>query len=177
MSIARLSTRATGVAVICVAAWGGIVAYVGPTFHFATRGSYSAWMWNPGHTTLSLAPAIGGIVGGILLLGVGGRALERVGAVIALLSGVWFIIGPSLEPLWINASSGLAAVGTSGSATVKALESVGYYYGPGAALVLLGSLALGLISLAPAPAGAPSPAPEPAAVTTRHRFQRPSHAA
>jgi hypothetical protein len=176
MRNARLSTGTTGLLVMCIAAWGGVVAYAGPTFQFETRGSTAAWVWNEAHTTLNLAPAIGGLIGGLLMIVAAGWALERIGAMLAMASGAWFLVGPSLEPLWLKASTGTTMIGTSTSATIRALEGIGYYYGVGGALVLLGAFAVGVLAVVPAPVTEPSEAGSETVVRRRMRFHRPSHA-
>ncbi len=168
------SARLTGLLILCVAAWGGVVALVGPTFNFETRGTPEAWVLSENHLTLSLAPALAGVVGGLALLLAGRVALARLGAAVAAIGGIWFVLAPALERLWSPHSPGISGViGVSSSATIRALESIGYVYGTGVVLALLGGFALGAPRLAarPAPVPAPAPArdPEPELVTAGAR--------
>jgi hypothetical protein len=130
-------------------------------------GTTEAWVWNPSQATLHLAPAVGGMLGGLLMV---------VGTSRALASGLWFLLGPSLEPLWHNGAVN-GALGPSGSTTVRVLEAVGYKYGTGAVMVALAAFALGLLTPAPAIA---APTEKPARSSTRKRtrfsFRHPSHA-
>ena len=163
----RLTLRMLGGFVTAVALWGGLVAYVGPRFGFDMGTTDRAWAWNTGHTLLNLGPGVAGAVGGLLLL-FGSSLLLPLGAALGLLSGLWFLVGPSLEPLW-RAGSGIAALGSSGSTTERGLEGLGYYYGTGATLLLFSAVALGLI-LAPA---APAVAAEPAAAEKAEEEREP----
>src|SRR5437763_16967192 len=89
-----------GFLVMLVAAWGGIVAFVGPSFNYEIAGTHDPWVWNRSHAILHVAPGAVGVVGGMLMLSAIPWALERLGAMLALAAGVWFVIGPTLEPLW-----------------------------------------------------------------------------
>lgn len=163
MEAPRLTARALGVVIAAVAAWGGVVAYVGPTFDFDLGTTTKAWAWTQSHTTLHLAPGICGVVGGLLLI-VGGRKLARVGAVLGIVSGAWFLIGPTLEPLWNSNADPSATVGSTGSTRIRVLEGIGYQYGTGLVLVLASALALGLLArsrVAPEPTPAFVREPEP----------------
>jgi hypothetical protein len=175
MGSVRSDARLVGALLVCVGVWGGIVAFVGPTFSFETRGTLTAWVWNQSHAVLFLVPSVGAILGGLLLMGSTRWVAERMGAFLALLSGIWFVIAPSLEPLWnTNSVNGSGSLGVSGSNTIRALETIGYSYGTGAAIVLLASFALGLLALVPAlvqlsqPAGGPGTEPATARTTFRH---------
>jgi hypothetical protein len=159
--------------VIAVAAWGGLVEYLGPRFDFDAATTTRAWVWTQSHQTLGLAPAAVGMLGGALIL-VGGRpAMKRLGAALALVAGAWFVIGPTVEPLWQH--GGITTSGSDGvtqSRTIRVLEGVGYHYGTGTALLLLAAFALGILATstvvteAPAGATAVTEAEQPTRVRT-----------
>ena len=156
--------KVVGVLVIAVSIWGGLVPYLGPTFDFDMGSTTRSWRWTQSHWTLHLAPAVVGIVGGLLLLLAGRLAARRVGAVLALVAGGWFVLGPTLAPLWQHGGvTTSGSDGVTGSRTVRVLEGVGYHNGTGVVLMLLGALALGLLGAAPVTARAasdPSATPE-----------------
>jgi hypothetical protein len=150
-------TKILGVLVIAVSAWGGIVPFVGPTFDFDMGSTTNAWVWTQSHWTLHLAPGVLGIVAGLMLLFPERVATRRIGAILALVAGGWFVLGPTLAPLWQHGGiTTSGSDGVTGSRTVRVLEGVGYHNGTGVVLMLLGALALWL--LAPTPAAAPEPA-------------------
>lgn len=155
----RLGTRGVGFVLMAVAAWGGVVAFVGPTFDFEFGDATRAWVWSQSHALLYVAPGAVGLLGGFLLLATARWALERLGALLALGSGVWFLIGPTVEPLWRN-DTARETIGTQGSTTLRVLEGIGYHYGTGAVLVMLAAFALGLLALAPATSAAAAREPE-----------------
>jgi hypothetical protein len=153
----RRISAGLGALVVAVSVWGAIVAFVGPTFDFDTGSTTKAWVWTQSHWTLLLVAGLVGIVGGILMM-LPGRTVARVGASLALLAGVWFVLGPTLAPLWQHGGiTTSGSDGVSGSRTVRVLEGIGYHYGTGVVLMLLGALAL--IVLAAVPAAAAEPAP------------------
>ena len=172
----RLPTRGIGVLLMLVAAWGGIVAFVGPTFDFDMGSTTRAWVWNESHATLYFAPALVGVLGGLLML-VGPWMLQRTGALLAMTSGVWFLIGPTLEPLWHDGGPTAGSVGSSGGTLHRVLEGIGYHYGTGAVMVMLSAFALGLLALAPVAVARTAPA-TPAERQPRRRpsFRHPRHA-
>ena len=160
MSPTRGSARVLGLLVALVAAWGGIVAFAGPSFQFY-MGNTAAWTWTQSRATLHFAPAIAGILGGLLLLIGATRPIQQLGSLLGITAGIWFVIGPSLEPLWTSSSGGSMRMGHIGgsmamggaqmqSKTMQALEAVGYHYGTGAVLATLAAIALGLLAAAPA---------------------------
>lgn len=146
-----------GLLVALVAAWGGIVAFAGPSFHFY-MGNTAAWTWTESRATLHFAPAIAGILGGLLLLIGATRPIQQLGSLLGITAGIWFVIGPSLEPLWTSSGGGSMGMGGTmamggshmQSKTMQALEAIGYHYGTGVVLATLAAIALGLLVAAPA---------------------------
>lgn len=177
MRSARGRAGLLGFLVTCLGIWGGIVAFVGPTFDFDVRGTGKAWVWDQGHATLSVAPAVGAMVGGLLMMAAAGWAVERLGALLALIGGAWFVVGPSLQPLWNPdglIGSGSGTLGASGSPSHRALEAIGYFYGTGALIVALAAAALGLLAVAEARAAVAQT--RTGRKRIRPSFRHPSHA-
>jgi len=124
-----LSMRATGLLILVMGIWGGLVPFVGPYFHFAL-GPAKSWTWTTGRLWLSVLPGAVAVLGGLLLLGAGRRPAGKVGALLALAAGIWFAVGPQVSLLW-NASGAQGAA--HGSTGVRVLEELTYH-------TLLGSL-------------------------------------
>ncbi len=152
--------KLAGVIVLILGLWGALVPFVGPSFGYG-MGSSSSWTWTESHLTLHLAPGIAAVLGAALMLR--GRLVTQVfGALLAVLSGVWFVVAPSLHPLWAGQSmSGMGGMGES--ALSSALSALGYHYGTGAIIAVFAAWALGSLTarrLTPAGARADTGQPD-----------------
>ncbi|HUZ20018.1 MAG TPA: hypothetical protein VMU75_05540 [Acidimicrobiales bacterium] len=139
------SLAVLGVVTAAIAAWGGVVAYVGPTFGYSADGSGS-WHWNLAHALLGLVPGAIGLVTGIAMISAGSRLALGIGrfslgmlGLIALACGGWFAIGPLAWPVLLHARGYF--VGASPLRTLA--NEVGYSFGPGLILAACGGFALG----------------------------------
>lgn len=137
--------RAAGVLVGVVGLWGALIPFVGPTFGYS-MGGVPAWTWSESHLTLHLAPGVVAVLGAVLLMR-RQRARQVVGALLGIVGGTWFVIAPSLHPLWAESSmGGMSHMG--GSALSGALSGLGYHYGTGALIAVAAAYALGALGAA-----------------------------
>src|SRR4051812_23946518 len=129
--------RLLGLMLIVLGAWGGIVAFVGPKFGYR-MDSGPAWDWTTAHWELHAAPGAAVVLGGLLLLAASPRAVARFGAVLALLGGMWFVVGPLFASMWLgtNGETQLAS-----STLSQAARPLGYHYGTGMLIVALAAYA------------------------------------
>jgi hypothetical protein len=133
-----VSTRVAGLAILIGGVWGGIIPFVGPYFHF-TLGPDHTWTWTAGRLWLDILPSIAAVVGGLTLLGAGPWTAGRLGGLLALVAGIWFVIGPDLSVLWrTGGAEGLA----HGSKTVQMLERLSFHTGLGVLMAALAGYAL-----------------------------------
>jgi hypothetical protein len=146
--IGRFGIGSVGLLTVLIAAWGGILPFVGPSFGYSADGTGS-WHWNLAHALLSLAPgAVGVLVGAVILaetrgvvVGRGRFALTMVG-ILGVLSGAWFVVGPLAWPV----------ITTQGAYFVHAAplrnlaNQAGYSLGTGVILALCGGFAIGWAS-------------------------------
>jgi hypothetical protein len=133
-----VSTRLVGLTILIGGIWGGIIPFVGPYFHF-TLGPDKAWTWTTGRLYLDVLPAIIAVVGGLLLLGAGPWAAGRLGALMGVVAGVWFVVGPDLSLLW--KTGGELGAG-HGSRVVQMLERLSFHTGLGVLMAALAAYAL-----------------------------------
>jgi hypothetical protein len=146
--IPRSRGGVAGVLLILLGAWGGLAPFVGPYFHFGYTPD-TAWHYNSGHLYLSIVPGAAALVGGLLVVAAGHRAVGSVGAVLAVLGGAWFIFGWQVMPLVVkngSISPGkplTGSLGSLGSGTRVFIEQAGFFTGTGALIVFFGALALG----------------------------------
>jgi hypothetical protein len=125
--------------------WGGLIAFVGPYFHFAyTPGT--AWTYTSGRLWLEILPGIATALGGLILLASRVRPVAIFGAWVAALGGAWFAAGRVLSPVW-NAH-GTVALGTPiGGTLTRALVELSYFTGLGVIIVFLAALSLGRLTV------------------------------
>ena len=140
-----ISLSTIGIVTVAISAWGGIVAYVGPTFGYSADGSTS-WQWNLTHSVLALVPgAIGCLAGLSFLARIPERSIGRrktslsMAGLLAVLCGAWFVVGPLAWPVIDNTRAYFV-----GASPLRLLANeVGYSLGTGIILALCGAFALG----------------------------------
>jgi hypothetical protein len=149
-----VSTRFAGLVILLLGIWGGIIPFVGPYFGYSL-GPDHTWTWTMSRLWLDVLPAIAAVIGGLWLMAAGPRINGRLGAMLAMLAGFWFAIGPALSMIW---HAGGAAGIAHGTSTVQGLEMLGFHTGLGVLVAALAGYALPTL-LRPArvapPAGAP----------------------
>ena len=131
-----------GVIVLILGIWGALVPFVGPIFGYGMGGT-AAWTWSESHVTLHLLPGLAAIAGAVLLLR-GRSVAQYLGATLAMAGGIWFVIAPTLHPLWAGSSMGAMRMG--GSELSSALSGLGYHYGTGTLIAVFAAYALGSLS-------------------------------
>jgi hypothetical protein len=156
-----LTSRASGCLLMLLGAWGALVPFVGPYFGYAYTPD-KAWTYTTGRLWLSVLPGAAAFLGG-LVVSVSMRA-SRPGALLAVLGGIWFVVGVPIIQL-IRPANGPGAPATVANsmfhpATMHFLENLGFFYGLGVAIVFFGALALGRAGVARIIAREYEPAPE-----------------
>jgi hypothetical protein len=150
--IPRSRGGVSGVLLVLLGVWGGLVPFVGPYFHYAYRPD-NAWHYTSGRLYLSIVPGAAALVGGLLVVLATHRAVGLFGGVLGALGGAWFIVGASVTALVVKngsispGSPLTGPVGPLSSATRQFLESLGFFTGTGTLIVFLGALALGRFSV------------------------------
>jgi hypothetical protein len=178
LRIPRSRGTVSGVLLVLLGAWGGLIAFVGPYFHYAYTPD-SAWSYTSGRLWLEVLPGAGAVVGGLIALASASRPVAMFGAWLAAISGAWFALGAIIGHAW--AGSGLTAGTPVGGTLTRVVEQIGFFTGLGVVIVFLAALALGRLSVVgirdgAIPAGtlpprrftlrrraAPEPEPDPAA--------------
>lgn len=145
----------SGFLLLLLGAWGGLIAFIGPYFHYAYTPD-SAWMYTTDRLWLEILPGAAVFLGGLLLLVTAARPFAVFGALLAAAGGAWFALGTLLSPLWHhNVPMGGTPVGTS--VTMRIAEQIGFFSGLGVVIVFIAAAAFGRLLVPPAAA------PEPAA--------------
>jgi hypothetical protein len=144
MRIPRTRGAVSGLLLMILGAWGALVPFIGPYFDVSI-GTDSTWDWSNGRLWLSIIPGVVAFIGGLWLMTSAHRANASLGAWMGILSGAWFVVGPSVSRLW---NDGAVAVGNPiGGTNRQVLEILVSYYALGAAIIALGAFALGRLAV------------------------------
>jgi len=153
--IPRTRGAASGVLVVLLGIWGGLVPFVGASFGYAYTPNEN-WTMTWGRLWLELVPGAVAIVAGVVLIGCTTRSLGMLAGWIAAIAGAWFAIGPVVSRLATGESRAGAPVASS--TTQAVLEEVGMFTGLGVVIVFFAAVAVGRFSVLPKPV-AESPVP------------------
>jgi len=144
LRVPRSRGALSGVLLVLLGIWGGLIPFVGPYVHYAYTPD-RAWTYNSGRFWLEILPAVGLVLGGLIVLLSRLRPAALLGASLAALSGCWFAVGSALAPLW---TSNLPAQGKpTGGPVAQAVEQIGFFTGLGVVAVCVASIALGRLSV------------------------------
>ena len=139
LRVPRSRGALNGVLLVLLGIWGGLIAFVGPYFHYAYTPD-TAWTYTTGRLWLEILPAAGTIIGGLIVGGTASRPVAILGAWLAAASGAWFAVGTVLSTLW---ASGGAAGHPVGGTLARTVEQIGFFTGLGVVIVFLAAVALG----------------------------------
>ena len=143
--VRRSRGMVSGIALVLLGIWGGIIPFIGPIFDFAYTPD-TAWHFTMGRLWLEILPAVATVLGGLILLGSASRVAIQLGAWLAAAAGAWFVVGQLFSRLW---TGGAPAAGVPvGSTTLQlVLEQVAFFAGLGVVIVFFAALALGRTSV------------------------------
>lgn len=145
LRVRRSRGALSGALLVLLGAWGGLIPFIGPYFHYAYTPD-SAWTYTSGRLWLEVLPAVGALVGGMTVLVSRLRLMAMSGAWLAAVSGAWFVTGGTLATLWMSGAG--PAQGTPvGGALTRAVEQIGFFTGLGAAVLFVAAAALGRLSV------------------------------
>jgi hypothetical protein len=128
-----------------VAAWGGIVPFLGPAIRFSGDGTPS-WFWDAPHALLWLVPGAVAFVAAVAVLGFvpttrrgRGRVSTAAAGFAMAICGAWFVVGPLAWPV-LKSSAGVFVP----ASPLRELDyQIAYSLGPGMLLLLVGGMVIG----------------------------------
>jgi hypothetical protein len=133
----------SGLLLIILGAWGALIPFVGPYFHWAYMPDQE-WTWTAARGWLEVFPGVATVVGGLLLVASGNRATAMFGGWLAAFAGAWFVVGGAFaSPLR------LGDVGQPVASTdvKRALLEISYFSGLGALIVFLAGAVLARLAV------------------------------
>jgi hypothetical protein len=141
LRVPRSRGALSGVFLVLLGLWGGLVPFVGPYADFAYTPN-DTWVWTADRFWLNVLPALAAGLGGLIVLASANRAFAVFGAWLATLGGAWFIVGPTVSALW--KATGVSATGAPiGDEAKQVAEQLAFFTGIGALVLFFGALALG----------------------------------
>lgn len=144
LKVPRSRGALSGLLLILLGIWGGLVPLVGPYLHYAYTPD-KAWTMTSGRAWLEIAPAAAALLGGVMLLASRLRPLALLGATLAILGGAWFALGSVIVRFWTHAP--LAQGTPVGGAIARAAEEIGFFTGLGAVIICVAAIAIGRLSV------------------------------
>ena len=135
----------SGVLLVLLGIWGGLIPFVGPYFGYAFTPDLS-WHFTWGRLWLEILPAAATFLGGLMLLGSANRITGHLGAWLAAAGGAWFVIGQQVSRLW-NGGAPAAGLPVSASNLGYVAEWIGFFTGLGVVITFLAAGALGRMSV------------------------------
>ncbi|TDD76812.1 hypothetical protein E1293_26245 [Actinomadura darangshiensis] len=156
MRVPRTRGGFSGLLLILLGLWGGLLPFAGPYFSFGFAPD-DTWVYNTDRLQLSIAPGAAAVLGGLIVLFSAHRAFAMFGAWLAALGGAWFAVGTSVATLWDVPGVG-ATLGTGEGQRLA--EQLAGFTGLGVVIVFLAALALGRFAVVGVREGAHLEEPE-----------------
>jgi hypothetical protein len=144
LQVPRSRGALSGMLLILLGAWGGLIPFIGPYFHYAYTPD-TVWTYSTGRMWLEVLPGAVTLVGGLIVLASRSRPVAVTGAWLAALGGGWFAVGGVLAPLWIK--TGTAAGTPVGGTAARIAEQIGFFAGLSVAIVFMAALAIGRLTV------------------------------
>jgi hypothetical protein len=141
-----------GFLIVLLGLWGALIPFVGPYFNYGF-GPNAAWHFTTNRLWLDILPGAVAVVGGLGLIAASRRTSGVTGGWLALVAGVWFIVGPAVSMFWGHAGAGAiqSGIGTPiGGHDRTAIELIGFFYGLGAVITMFAAFAVGRFASRPA---------------------------
>jgi hypothetical protein len=155
MRVPRTRGVGSGLLLILLGAWGALIPFVGPYFHFAYTPD-TAWTWAWGRFFLEIVPGVATALGGLILMISAFRPVAMFGAALAAAGGAWFAVGSLLGPVWASSTTlgvagGIPSAFNPGLPTGGPLhmvaEHLSFFIGLGVVIVFFAALALGRLTV------------------------------
>ena len=155
MRVPRTRGAGSGVLLILLGAWGALIPFVGPYFHFAYTPD-SAWAWTWGRFFLEIVPGLATVLGGLILMISAFRPVAMFGAALAAAGGAWFAVGSLLGPVWASYATSGAAGGVpsaldpgqpAGGPLHMVAEHLTFFTALGVVIVFVAAVAFGRLAI------------------------------
>jgi hypothetical protein len=147
LQMRRSRGAASGFLLVLLGAWGALIPFIGPYFHYAYTPDTN-WTYTTARLWLEVLPGAAVFLGGILLMIATGRHVALFGTMLAAAAGAWFTLGTTLSPLWNNHVT-LGGSPASSTQFMRIMEQLGFFSALGVVIVLIAGAATGRILSVP----------------------------
>jgi len=154
----------SGILLVLLGLWGGLIAFIGPYFHYAYTPD-TTWTYNTARLWLEILPGAAAFLGGLLLIATSSKHVAGFGAMLAAAAGAWFALGTVLSPLWNN-NVQLGGSPASTTVVMRIAEQLGIFTGLGVVIVCVAAFAFGRVVSVPAETESVEPLDAPSATET-----------
>jgi hypothetical protein len=137
----------SGFLLVLLGLWGALIPFIGPYFNYAYTPDVS-WHYDTARLWLEVLPGAAVFLGGLLLIIATGRHVALFGALLAAVSGAWFVLGVTLSPLWNN-NVPMGGVPAGSRVFIRVMEQIGFFSALGVLIVFIAGAALGRILSVP----------------------------
>jgi hypothetical protein len=140
----RSKGAASGLLIVLLGLWGGLIPFVGPAFDYGFTPD-ATWHWTDGRLFLEVIPAAATVLGGLAMLVSRSRISGSIGAWLAAAGGAWFVVGQWVSMLW---NDGVMQAGEPTATTDRGqvAEWLGFFLALGVVIVFLAAMAIGRMS-------------------------------
>jgi hypothetical protein len=145
MAVPRSRGAASGALLLLFGLWGGLSPLVGPYFGYAF-GEDDAWNATTDMLWLSFLPAAAVVAGAVILIAGTSRVRAGIGAWLALVGGLWFVIGPAFSLLWDGGGPGAPIGRPLGPDGRQVTELLWSFYALGALTTAVAAFAFGRLA-------------------------------
>lgn len=135
----------SGLLLVLLGAWGGLVPFVGPHFGYAYTPD-ATWTMTTGRLWLNVLPGAVALLSGLILMISANRAVGLWVGWLAAMAGAWFAVGPIISRLW-NAGQPQTGTPVANDTLHSVVVEIGFYTGLGVVIVFLAAAALGRFSV------------------------------
>jgi hypothetical protein len=133
----------SGLLLLTLGAWGALIPFIGPYFHFAYEPG-QAWVWSTARAWLEVFPGAITAAGGFLLLISGNRATAMFGGWLAVIAGAWFVVGRTLASTLRLGDVGQPIAATDAK---RAVIEIASFSGLGVLIVFFGGAVLARVTI------------------------------
>jgi hypothetical protein len=147
MRITRSRGALSGILLLLLGTWGGLIAFIGPYFNYGYTPDVT-WTYNTQRLYLQILPGAAAFLGGLLLLISAHRLQALAGACLAAVAGVWFAVGTVFAPLW-HSGSPAEGIPVGTTTTIHVAEQIGVFTGLGVVIAIIAAMAIGRLTAVP----------------------------